>query len=229
MVELKHLNKILRKGREYHVEYGSKLANHLPMALIALYKMGANEDQLDSFHNQYLTKLVLLSKNEGNISDSFAQKGILTFLGDSRKFTSYLSFFNNDIDKFGYSETLKKYLPVLLPGLCASAFHALIRLAYGVEMEDRDEIAFALAFWASEYHSLGEISKTVDKHLLEILTEMAPITKEHEFGKGLIVDRMVEISKLPAFKKAKIQPNEIKLKDIAYLAINAFLGTSSFS
>ena len=229
MSNLEHCKKLLKQNRNYKIEYGAKLANHLSMALISLYKMGASIEQMDNFYNQYTEKLVPFNRDKKNISESFSQEDLVLSLGGSDKFSTHLSFFENEIEQKGISETLRIYIPILLPGLCASAFHALIRLAYGVEMEDKDEIAFALAFWSSEFQPLGKLSETVDKSLLEILTDMIPIARSHEFKKGLIVDHMVEIAELESYKKAIFQPKNIKLKDIADLAINAFLGTSSFT
>ena len=230
MSNLIHTKKLLKQARNYKVEYGSKLANHLPMALIALYKMDANENELDNFYNQYEIKLTTLNRDGIDVDKLFSKKKLISTLGNSDKFNTHLTYFENELNNLGIDKTLKIYLPILIPGLCASAFHALIRLSYAIEIEDIDEIAFALAFWSSEYQYLGELSEIIEnRNLLEILTEMSNIAKDHKFQKGLIVDRMVEISNLESYKKASFQPKNIKLKDIADLAITAFLGTSSFT
>jgi hypothetical protein len=43
---------LANKGHNYHWLYGSDLASHLPMALIALDKMKASEQQLQNFYDK---------------------------------------------------------------------------------------------------------------------------------------------------------------------------------
>ena len=56
-----------------------------------------------------------------------------------------MNFFQGRIREAGFDAVLHDWVPVLMPGLAASAFHALIRLAYAIDSGIEDEIACALA------------------------------------------------------------------------------------
>ena len=88
------LDRLLAESRGFGFEFGHMLANHLPMLLVILARLGARDLQ-------------------------------------------------------------RTYLPTLLPGICASALHALMRLAYGHLDGDPQEVARALAYWATTFLPLS--------------------------------------------------------------------------
>ena len=45
-------------------------------------------------------------------------------------------------------------MPRLAPGVAASAFHALMRLAYALLRDSADDVAIALGYWAATYFEL---------------------------------------------------------------------------
>jgi hypothetical protein len=47
----------LARGAGFDCEYGGGLSNHLPMALWALHRLGADEARIDSFARGYSTRL----------------------------------------------------------------------------------------------------------------------------------------------------------------------------
>jgi len=219
-----HCQALLEQGRNYHVLYGDRLANHLPMALLALDKMGADQDKLTSFYQKDSKKLVPLER-----SDHIKPASPLQTLGQSDRFDQHLSYFEHRIKDSGGEHILEEHLPSLLPGICASAFHALIRLAYAIEANDPEEVAYALAYWSSEYLTLGELSTPIEGTLTEILTEISPLGRNHNFAPGIIVDRMVEISQLEAYQNTAFQPTSITLDELAQLAIKGYLLTKDFT
>jgi hypothetical protein len=56
--------------------------------------------------------------------------------------------------------TLRRHLPVLLPGLGAHAYHPIIRTAYGVRFDDPAEVAMGLAYWGATFLPLGPLAPT---------------------------------------------------------------------
>ena len=50
-------NKLIIQSQDFSTEYGDELSNHLPMALFALHKVGASENQLIQFYNSYIINL----------------------------------------------------------------------------------------------------------------------------------------------------------------------------
>ena len=215
---------LLEQGRTYHILYGDRLANHLSMVLIALEKMGADPDSLTRFYQSYCKKLVPLDR-----SDFKEPSNLLDTLGQGHQFNNHLSYFEQKIVEHGVDQTLTESLPFLLPGICASAFHALIRLAYAIEANDSGEVAYALAYWSSDYQTLGTLSSSIENTLPGILAEISPIGRNHTFGPGIIVDRMAEIAQLENYQRFVFQPTNITPEQLAQLAIKAYLLTGDFT
>ena len=134
-------------------------ANHAPMVLIALYRMGADHDQL----RQYYAKVGIGStaSEKSALQVPRIDRGSWTkYLGIFGAWSSYRQFFQDEIGKHGVQEVLASYLPPLMRGVAGHAFHPLIRVGYGIDLNDKDEIAFGLAYWASAYLPAPEIAKT---------------------------------------------------------------------
>ena len=134
-------------------------ANHAPMVLIALYRMGADHDQL----RQYYAKVEIGStaSEKRALQAQRIDRGSWTkYLGIFGAWSSYRQFFQDEIGKHGVQEVLASYLPPLMRGVAGHAFHPLIRVGYGIDLNDKDEIAFGLAYWASAYLPAPEIAKT---------------------------------------------------------------------
>ena len=51
------LRQLLDQGMRFDAEYGAGLSNHLPMALIALQRLGASEARLEAFATRYACRL----------------------------------------------------------------------------------------------------------------------------------------------------------------------------
>lgn len=216
--------KLLKQGRDYQVTYGNRLGSHLPMALIALDKLNADEEKLEAFYQNYITRLQPLETVHYDTPLNLRET-----LGDLEQYPYQLIFFQQEIKQKGVDRVLHEYLPVLLPGVCGSAFHPLIRLAYALEVSDPEEVAAALAYWAAEYEPLGPLGESVDKEPIEILQEVAPIGKNHSFSPGIIVDKMREIVALESFQQQAIQPKNLSFETLAKIAIDAFSASNSFT
>ena len=75
------MKKLLEQSFKYGAEYKGQLTNHLPMAIIALFKMGAKEERIKSFIDFYSAKLELKDSIEGPINrDNWKQ-----FLGKHKR------------------------------------------------------------------------------------------------------------------------------------------------
>ena len=131
--------------------------NHAPMVLIALYRMGADEDQL----RRYYDNLQIGTAAFESVSQQAPQMVAahwMTSLGDFRACGSYCRFFKSEIDRRGLEEVLRCYVCPLMSGVAAHAFHPLLRLGYGVDLMDHEEIALALGYWAATYLPAPEVS-----------------------------------------------------------------------
>jgi hypothetical protein len=196
--------------------YGNRLANHLPMALLALDRLGAGPAILRRFADGYGRKL-LPAAVAGSELDPH------DYLGSSGDYPRFVRFFEDRIREAGSEAVLHDWVPVLIPGLAASAFHAMIRLAYAIEGGLEDEIARALAYWAGEYASLPMSLDPADASLDEIAERLRARTANHVFKPGIIIDRMQEIAWHPALAGAAVQPAAApSLREIACFALQAY-------
>lgn len=215
--------KKIKEGWKYDVLFGKGLANHLPMAVTALERMGGQKDQIERFSNIYIKKLESVRKSTLNRDISFEND-----LGNRDSFLAYLIFFKSEIKKNGLEEVLDKYLERLFSGVSASAFHALIRLAYALEINSIDEIAISLAFWSSEYQYNGKIGKYTDKNIYNIFNELKSRFDGFDPGQGVISEKIDKVVNWKEFKIDSIQPKQIELADIAILAIKLYLTSGDF-
>lgn len=173
----KDLNYFLEKSRVYGCEYNDYLSSHLPMALIALHRIGASKEQLSKFYSFYSKNLENLTPDEIKINSGNWNK----FLGEHRHNSGYRDFFLSEVNAQGLKATLSYYLPLLIPGLSGGAFHPLIRLAYAIEVNSEWEVAEALASWCMAYQELGKIessSKNSSAPLLDTLRRLAEVVKD---------------------------------------------------
>jgi hypothetical protein len=214
---------LLLQSRRHAPLYGNRLANHLPMALLALDRLGADAATLRRFADGYAGKL-LPAAASGSAIDPH------DVLGSSGDYPRFVLFFQDRIREAGVDAVLRDWVPVLMPGLAASAFHAMIRLAYAIEGGLDDEIALALAFWASEYASLPLPMAPGEGSLDEIAERLRTGIAGHVFKPGIIIDKMLEIAWGPALAKMAVQPLAApRLADIARFALQAYTGREDFT
>lgn len=141
------LDAILAQARFDSVEFPYLLANHLPMALVALDRLGAAPARLEQWRQTYRAANGLIP-----VPSAVAPIGATDFegaLGDRAREADWRTFFAGEVARLGADGAIRLYLPRLVQGVAASAMHPLMRLAYGLIAADDDEIAVALAYWAT--------------------------------------------------------------------------------
>jgi hypothetical protein len=146
------LERLLAESRAFSAEFPIHLANHLPMILVAMHRLGGSDARLDEYFAWYRdeNRLQPLPPAIAPIERAWSAA-----LGDRARESDYRAFFHNEVARLGARAAIAAYLPRLLPGLAASATHGLMRLAYGVMREDDAEIATALGYWSATYLELG--------------------------------------------------------------------------
>jgi hypothetical protein len=158
------LARLLADCRAFSAEFPFYLANHLPMVLVAMHRLGGSEKRLAEYFAWY--------RDENHLQPLPAALAPIVradwteALGDRARETDYRLFFRDEVAELGGRAAIAAYLPRLLPGLTASATHGLMRLAYGVMRGDEEEIAIALGYWAATYLELG------------VASDAAPTTEE---------------------------------------------------
>lgn len=133
---------LIERGAAYGPLYANGLSNHLPMALIALDRMGASPSRLEAFFAGYAPRLTPRAQLEPPVDPTGS-------LGVERNFEGVLTYFRALLAEQGRERVLRTWLPMLLPGVAADAFHSMIRLAYAVDACEESEMACRTPGYAS--------------------------------------------------------------------------------
>jgi hypothetical protein len=147
------LERAVAWSRQWSAEFPFCLANHLPMVLVALHRMGASDERLEVYCQIYHKQngLVPVLEPIGAITrDNWRE-----FLGQREREADYRAFFADEFARLGATPAALLYLPELMPGMAASATHAFMRMAYATMTDSDEETGVSLAYWAATYLSLG--------------------------------------------------------------------------
>jgi len=183
------LQHALDEAAAFDPEYGPGLSNHLPMALLALARLGASPQRLADFSASYRADKRLRparTRVPWPAGDAWAGR-----FGQRRAWPMYLDLFAQWVGHEGAADVLAQVLPALMPGVGAAAFHGLIRTAAGVQAGHAGEVAQGLAHWAAFHLPLGELPPPpAPRHRIadpaRVLRRLAAGTSKA----GLIADRM---------------------------------------
>ncbi len=184
------LHSLLDAGQAHDAEYGRALANHQPMALVALARLGADDAHLARYAQQYAQKVGLRpapAAQSWPLGDEWRPR-----LGQVKAFALYRDLFRQWLEHEGSAGMLGQILPWLMPGCSASAFHGLIRTAYGLQAGHAGEVADGVAYWACRYLPLGEMPAAPHG---SPITDPAVLLRKLGAGEskaGLIAERMAD-------------------------------------
>ncbi len=144
------LHAALEASLAYPPEYRSGLSSHLPMALHALWALGASPDRLHAFAARYAERFGTARAPQGGegLADWREARGRIEAWADLR------ATFAGQLAREGSDATLRRVLPELWPGAAGAAFHGLIRTAHAVQAGHAGELAAALAYWAARWQAV---------------------------------------------------------------------------
>jgi hypothetical protein len=230
------LKSLLAKTRHYHPSYQGGLSNHCSMTLIALERMGASPQRVESFAHAYLKRM----EPAPNPGDAIDADNWRERLGDEAAYGDYLGFFRREIGRLNARATLRAYLPGLAPGLGAAAFHPVIRTAYGVIAEDADEIAVGLAYWASRFLALPERNDMPSELPFAVSDDPWQVLKKTRTWPGLEFDpdadalidqEMLKAANTTLFPliAASLEVDDLTLDRLRQTAALLFLGANDFN
>lgn len=153
------LHELLNRHRRGELAEYNVTANHAPMVLIALYRMGADYHQLHQYYAG--VEIGRPASQTDSLQGQQIDRGTWTnYLGTFSAWSSYRHFFQTEIGKHGVQDVLMSYVSPLIRGVAGHAFHPLLRVGYGIDLNDKDEIAFGLAYWAAAYLPAPEIPRS---------------------------------------------------------------------
>ncbi len=226
------LTRLLARARGYGAEFDLWMANHLPMGLVILDRLGADERRLEAWFETYATASGLKPAPEGR--EQIDADNWCLHLGERELEGDYRAFFLRECERLGSREVQRRYLPDLVPGMAASALHALMRLAYGNLASNPDEIGTALGFWACTWLPLRPADacalETDDPAALLEALRQAPELCRLEPPSDLLWHWMRTVAEAPAFPNvaALLAPAPDLLARVARGSLALMAGTMSF-
>jgi hypothetical protein len=195
------LERAVSWSRQWSAEFPFCLSNHLPMVLVALHRMGANDERLEAYCHIYHKQNGLVPVPER--IDAISGDNWREFLGQREREGDYRAFFAGEVARLGATPAALHYLPELTPGIAASATHAFMRMAYATMTDSDEETGVALGYWAATYLSLGKArgAKPSTDDPAEVLAFMyEPETFRHvEPERDLLWHLMRAVSQKPEF------------------------------
>jgi hypothetical protein len=218
-------------------EYRDQLTNHLPMALHALHSLGATDQRLQDFYASYARRFQDPGAPEPVIPARMPPENWLMLRGQEQAYPALLRHFNDAVAQLGGQETLQRVLPDLMPGVCAAAFHGVIRTAHAVQTGHTQELAAALAYWAWRWQALAPPPPTDGSVALEFDTWAARLVRESAGWRSdgpLISMRMAHASQSPLFQALAgilVPANSLttRIAELAGWAVAGYVANPNFT
>ncbi len=214
-------------------EFPVLLANHLPMVLEAMGRLGASPARLEEYAEHY-TRIHAVPFPPAPVTP-LDESSWENALGKREREGDLRRFFAGVVAEIGGHETIRRYLPRLFPGVAASATHGLMRLAYAVLRNDDAEIAVALGYWAATYLSFEAIPA---ENRRDTADPLAPILDMHADSRLRNVDAPTHLlwkwieamGRLPAFQGylGRLAPVPDLLERMRPASLALFGATMSF-
>lgn len=231
------LVELLNAGLEIPPEYRGGLTNHLPMALHALYELGASSQRMRAFHTMYIQRFQANRFRPNFENQAPSSVDWLQFRGLPDAYPTLLAYFDEHIFRHGMEGTLEKSLPDLLSGVSAAGFHGVIRTAHALQAKHPREMAAALGYWAWRWQPLAQTPTDIQllpfERWSQCLVEQAKEEKL-ENPDGLIRDCMDEACTTFTYKAlagalAPASSLEKRIAQLASFSINRYLASRNFT
>ncbi len=217
--------------QQFKPTYRGALANHVPMAIIAMNAIGADVDLIDRFIDQNRSILEQVKP----VPFEIHHDNWLQHLGQRDAFCAYRTYFQTLVERDGWRNVVTGHIGSLMGGISASAFHCLIRLGLGIRQNSAEEVVIALAYFASEYQSLGEVlrSEETGMTLATVLDRLADdgCLCNRTFEAPNIIRRLNKVAAVPGFQRvaALLDGCTIGRAELADFALRLFAGSGSFT
>lgn len=205
-------------------EYGDGLSSHLPMALQALYALGADAPRLKAFFDHYRARLEPV--------DQVAAPGFAApELGQFEHFPIWRERYARRLQADGLDAVMRDSLPHLMTGAAGVAFHGLIRCAHAISSGHQGELAAALAYWAAR-HQPVPCARAVPMEFDEWVSGLVALARQHGAAmpnRPLITQSIDDWARAPGFNAIAGALDAAKLPDVARLAARLYTHTRNFT
>jgi len=182
--------------------YRGGLSNHGPMTVEALVSVG-RQDAVIPWVERYRKRLEPRSKPTKAIdADHWIEA-----LGDRARGGDWDLWFGEQLKESPWRDVVGLWVPRLAPGIAAAGLHGVIRVGHAVcslaaaETPLRlEELARALAYWASDYLRLpGERAAGGKLTPSQALGKLERLPDERRGGRGLITTQLKELTGFAPF------------------------------
>ena len=201
MISARSIDATLAEARKDSVEFPYLLANHVPMVLVALDRLGASPQRIEQWFETYREANSLVQP-PAPVAPIRAEAWNEA-LGDRSRESDYRAFFIAEARRLGIDAVTRLYVPHLVQGVAGSALHPLMRLAYGTMQDDVEEVGTAIGYWAACHLPLpapGKHSSDTDDPLA-VLTAVGDIDgiRSYETETDLLWHNIRAVAALPGF------------------------------
>ncbi len=145
----------LLNDRTHDIEFNGHLTNHNKHAVIALERIGANNERISNYYYSYAKctpygyGLEPAKKSKNIISNH----NWINFLGKRSYFSDLFDFFSMEEERIGLNGLLVTYAPLLISGWCSALTHSVIHLGWALDAENKCMIIEGIAYMVFSYIS----------------------------------------------------------------------------
>lgn len=204
--------------------------NHCPMTLVALAEMGASPARLQAFFDMWEREYALSAPPVGATISRYEWA---RHVGNGAAFGALRLCFLSWIDDIGHVPVITAVLKEVSFAPATLAFHALIRLAYGIEAKHAGEIASGLAALVSSHLPIdvhineSQIAESADAGFSNVVRAMSGMV----FQGNSITSRLRSVAADVRFAMAIQAPpsNQPLMDELARATINSYWQTPDFT
>jgi hypothetical protein len=161
------LKAILATSRQWHIEYGGFLSNHITHNWVVLGYCGKSISALHEWQEVYCKIHPLepaIPASASACKEVVTEENFRTLLGNDTKnlYPVFLPFFDSMVELYGIPAAVHRFAPTLYPGMLGAALHPTIHLGFALEVDSGPMVAEGLAYLASAYTPLpGQVAGDV--------------------------------------------------------------------
>jgi hypothetical protein len=221
------LQRLLDANRRFDLN-GRGTTNHCPMALTALAAMGAESERLERFFVHWERLYAVTSEEHGPL----ARDAWFGAVGKTDLFCAARDCFAGWIAQDGADAVMQEIIGKVSLAPASGAFHALIRLAYGLDAGNNSEIGAGLA--ALVCGKLGidvpMEGRAPAASVLEGLAQLSRWLPDTKIDGTWIAPRLRVAAQLPAFRAVLpgLPQNEDLLDALRRAALALYWQTDDF-
>ena len=188
----------------FHIEFHGYLSNHAKHAVIALHGLGATDDDISAYLEDYAKTTYGFGLEPYKPSETvLTEANWRELLGKHEEFDALCRFFQERVRDVGLQETLELYVPELLPGIVGALLHGTIHLGWALDAAHEGMIVEGLAYLAFSYvschpslDSAGPASRATDQTPLATLQRIATEWSRDRLALEGWVDESMEMPEL---------------------------------